>query len=70
MAQKILPYNLEKLVRPEDNFFSLPRGMATEYRKGWIRQSATGLKPKTRYKVMVDNYPGNQFDDITDFSPV
>lgn len=30
--------------------------------------NGTGLKPNTRYLVMLDNQPGNKFEDVTPFS--
>ena len=67
MAKKTLINHLETLVAPDDNFFSLPqqfRGAKTPSVKPF---AASGLKPNTRYKIMLNNYPGRAFEDITNF---
>jgi hypothetical protein len=61
------PNNINGLTKEDDNFFSLPEGFASKYPAAYVNMTATGLKPSTRYKVMIDNYPGNAFEDITDF---
>lgn len=67
MAVKNIPYALDKLKTKEDNFFSLPEAFSVGQRLKWKNFKVGNLKPNTKYKVMLDNYPGRDFEDITDF---
>jgi len=69
MARKRLIGNLAALKQKDDNFFSLPEKYELNHVPGGLTKiKAAGLKPNTRYKVMLDNKPGQQFEDVTDFS--
>ena len=68
MARKFLPKNLNTMRQVGESIFSMPERMrgAAITRPVYIRTN--GLKPNTRYKVMLDNQPGNKFEDITEYS--
>ena len=68
MARKFLPKNLNTLRQVGESIFSMPNRMkgAAVTKPVYIRTN--GLKPNTRYKVMIDNHPGNMFEDITEYS--
>ena len=69
MARKNLPYNINRLRRRGENIFKMPLGPRRAARRPkWQKITARGLKPNTKYKVMLDNQEGNKFEDITAFS--
>lgn len=68
MANKKPLISAAALKEKDDNFFSMPKAFNTMNEMKWYTFDVRGLKPNTRYKVMLDNYPGKQFEDITDFS--
>lgn len=67
MARKILTNSINHLRKPDENIFMMPGIVrdATIPKPIYIKSS--NLLPNTRYKVMLDNHPGNEFEDITDF---
>lgn len=68
MATKNIVRPMTWYKNPGDNFFSLPKAYAVSSDRRYMFFNVSNLKPNTRYKVMLDNYPGQQFEDITDFS--
>lgn len=68
MADKNLEY-FQLNRRPGDNAFCYPPEVRLPQPVTPIEINIRGgLKPKTRYKVLLDNFPGKKFEDITDFS--
>lgn len=68
MARKRLRGSINHIRRRDENVFSMPRAARGKNKPKWVKLKTTGLKPNTKYKVMLDNHPGNQFEDITSFS--
>lgn len=48
----------------DDNFFSVPGAMSLAMPLGLVTFAVSGLRPKTRYKIMLNNHPNEQFEDI------
>jgi len=67
MARKILTNSINALRRADENIFMMPLAVRGPSKPKPVNIKATNLQPNTRYKVMLDNYPGNEFEDITDF---
>jgi len=67
MARKnnIIPF--DKLRGPGENIFGIPNVLRGFQKPLPKTLEMTSLKPNTRYKVVIDNQPGNDFEDITDF---
>jgi len=68
MARKRLRGSINQIRRRDENVFTMPRAARGKNKPKWVTLKTTGLKPNTKYKVMLDNHPGNQFEDITSFS--
>lgn len=68
MARKNVRRNLSFFKEKDDNFFSIPEAYDLSRLPRKVKLNASGLKPNTRYKVMLDNHPGSSFEDITDCS--
>ena len=68
MAKKNLRRSLAFYKEKDDNFFSVPEAFDLSRLPRKVKLNAAGLKPNTRYKVMLDNHPGQSFEDITDCS--
>lgn len=64
MAERLL---LNSLDTNDSNFFSLVTGEEVRKTAVWKQYKLRNLKPKTKYKIMVDNAPGQMFEDITDY---
>ena len=68
-----LPKSINRIRPKTDSIFKMPRnnpfGIAPFVLPKKVKPitiRARGLKPNTAYKVMLDNRPGNDFEDITD----
>ena len=68
MSKKIIPYSSNRLKEKDDNFFYQPKDYILRRSPGYIRYSFNNLKPNTRYKIVLDNNPGDSYEDITQFS--
>jgi hypothetical protein len=68
MSKKIIPFSSNRLKKPDENFFYQPKEYVLRRAPKYIKYSFGNLKPNTRYKVMLDNNPGSQFEDITQWS--
>ena len=68
MARKRLRGSINHIRRRNENIFAMPRASRGKNKPKWVKLKTTGLKPNTKYKVMLDNHPGNQFEDLTSFS--
>lgn len=68
MAKKTLTGSLNQVRRTNENVFAIPKAMRGPVRPKYQNIKAAGLKPNTKYKVMLDNHPGSSFEDITDFA--
>lgn len=64
MARKRIRNNMAELKRKDDNFFALPEAVRLPMRPRNFAFKARGCKPNTRYKVLLDNFPGKDFEDI------
>ena len=67
MARKILANSINALRRADENIFMMPLAVRGPSKPKPVNIKAVNLQPNTRYKVLLDNYPGNEFEDITDF---
>lgn len=69
MARKrISSGNINRLRKANESIFALPNATRGKNKPKWVTQKVTNLKPNTKYKVMLDNYPGNNFEDLTDYA--
>ena len=68
MARKRLRRSINHVRRKGENVFAMPRATRGKNKPKWVKIKTAGLKPNTKYKVMLDNHPGNKFEDITDYS--
>lgn len=68
MAKKYVNSHLNALKQPGRNFFSLPGQYGGPKLPNTIYYRMEGLSPNTRYKVMLNNYPGRQYEDLTNVS--
>jgi len=67
MAKKILTNSINALRRADENIFMMPIAARGPSKPKPVNIKATNLQPNTRYKVLLDNHPGNKFEDITDY---
>ena len=58
---------MEKFRAPGEDIFGVPSALKGFSKPIPLEVNVHNLKPNTRYKVMIDNRPGNDFEDITDF---
>lgn len=63
--RKNIPRNINHLRKRNESIFKLPEAIAGPRKPKKVPVKVTGLKPNTKYKVMLDNYPGKSFEDIT-----
>lgn len=68
MAKKILRRSINNLRKHDENIFMMPHVLRDAALPRPARIKTSGLLPNTRYKVMLDNHPGNDFEDVTDFA--
>jgi len=68
VARKIIPKSNNYLRRRGENLFVMPRPYHGPVMPKPVYINGTGLKPNTRYLVMLDNQPGNKFEDVTPYA--
>lgn len=68
MKKTIKRIDINTIRGSEENFFSLPEAAARVKPPKYMKFKYAGLKPNTRYKIALDNQPGEIFEDITKWS--
>ena len=58
---------MDKFRAPGEDIFGVPHALKGFSKPIPLEVDVHNLKPNTRYKVMIDNRPGNDYEDITDF---
>ena len=67
MAAKNNIAMMDKFRAPGEDIFGVPHALKGFSKPIPLEVDVHNLKPNTRYKVMIDNRPGNDYEDITDF---